>query len=132
MIQSGAAVTFVAVGYGRETSSRQAQPCHKEANASPRSDAHCLCPGNVTNMQGLPARGRSRLNKKSQKGRVDICCVQETRFKGSNSRELWDGYKLIYHGTSSRNGVILNEKFRIGVTTVDRLSDRQVAVKIDK
>ncbi|KAK6757150.1 hypothetical protein RB195_015147 [Necator americanus] len=109
MIQSGAAVTFVAVGYGRETSSRQAQPCHKEANASPRSDAHCLCPGNVTNMQGLPARGRSRLNK-----------------------ELWDGYKLIYHGTSSRNGVILNEKFRIGVTTVDRLSDRQVAVKIDK
>ncbi|KAK6764712.1 hypothetical protein RB195_024877 [Necator americanus] len=44
-----------------------------------------------------------------------------------------DSYKLIYHGTSNRNGVgiILNESFRNSVTDVDRLSDRLMAVKVD-
>ncbi|KAK6733743.1 hypothetical protein RB195_017479 [Necator americanus] len=78
--------------------------------------------------------GRSReLADSLRKRRVDICCVQETRCKGSKSRELGDGYKLIYHGTSNRNGVgiILNESFRNSVTAVDRLSDRLMAVKVD-
>ncbi|KAK6760556.1 hypothetical protein RB195_021861 [Necator americanus] len=59
--------------------------------------------------------------------------TKETRGKGSKSRELDDGYKLIYHGTSNRNGVgvILNESFRNSVTAVDRLSDRLMAVKVD-
>ncbi|KAK6742269.1 hypothetical protein RB195_009870 [Necator americanus] len=113
-------------------------------------------------MRGLPARGRSRLKKlvchrqqhpvrlatlnvgtltgrsreladSLRKRRVDISCVQETRWKGSKARELGDGYKLIYHGTSNRNGVgiILNESFRNSVTAVDRLSDRLMAVKVD-
>ncbi|KAK6735777.1 hypothetical protein RB195_018799 [Necator americanus] len=48
-------------------------------------------------------------------------------------RELGDGYKLIYHGISNRNGVgiIANESFRNSVTAVDRLSDRLMAVKVD-
>ncbi|KAK6764498.1 hypothetical protein RB195_024719 [Necator americanus] len=78
--------------------------------------------------------GRSReLADSLRKRRVDICCVQETRWKGSKARELGDGYKLIYHGTSNRNGVgiILNESFRNSVTAVDRLSDRLMAVKVD-
>ncbi|KAK6763221.1 hypothetical protein RB195_023798 [Necator americanus] len=113
-------------------------------------------------MRGLPARGRSRPKKlvrhrqqhpvrlatlnvetltgrsreladSLRKRRVDICCVQETHWKGSKARELGDGYKLIYHGTSNRNGVgiILNESFRNSVTAVDRLSDRLMAVKVD-
>ncbi|KAK6730159.1 hypothetical protein RB195_006927 [Necator americanus] len=111
-------------------------------------------------MRGLPARGRSRPKKvvhrqqhlvrlatlnvgtltgrsrelaDSLRKRVDICCVHETCWKGSKSRELGDGYKFIYHGTSNRNGVgiILNESFRNSVTAVDRLSDRLMAVKVD-
>ncbi|KAK6731492.1 hypothetical protein RB195_007761 [Necator americanus] len=130
--------------------------------AYPRSDAHCPRPGNVANIRGLPARGRSRPKKlvrhrqqlpvrlatlnvgtltgrsreladSLRKRRVDICCVQETPWKGSKARELGDGYKLIYHGTSNRNGVgiILNESFRNSVTAVDRLSDRLMAIKVD-
>ncbi|KAK6749164.1 hypothetical protein RB195_001644 [Necator americanus] len=126
--------------------------CSSEARAYPRSDAHCPRPGNVANMRGLPARGRRRpkklvrhrqqhpvrsatLNVGTLTGRsreladslrkrhVDICCVQETHLKGSKSRELGDGFKLIYHGTSNRSGVgiILNESFRNSVTAVDRL-----------
>ncbi|KAK6757114.1 hypothetical protein RB195_015125 [Necator americanus] len=136
--------------------------CSSEARAYPRSDAYCPRPDNVANMRGLPARGRSRPKKlvrhrqqhpvrlatlnvgtltgrsreladSLRKRRVDICCVQETRWKGSKARELGDGYKLIYHGTSNRNGVgiILNESFRNSVTAVDRLSDRLMAVKVD-
>ncbi|KAK6765208.1 hypothetical protein RB195_025231 [Necator americanus] len=137
--------------------------CSSQAGrASPRSDAHCPRPGNVANIRGLPARGRSRpkklvrhhqqhpvrlatLNVGTLTGRsreladslrkccVDICCVQEARWKGSKSRELGDGFKLIYHGTSNRNGIaiILNESFRDSVTAVDRLSDRLMAVKGD-
>ncbi|KAK6757328.1 hypothetical protein RB195_015261 [Necator americanus] len=78
--------------------------------------------------------GRSReLTDSLRKRRVDICCVQETRWEGSKSRELGNGYKLIYHGTSNRNGVgtILNESFRNSVTAVDRLSDRLMAVKVE-
>ncbi|KAK6739855.1 hypothetical protein RB195_008383 [Necator americanus] len=136
--------------------------CMEEARAYPRSDTHCPRPGIVANMRGLPARGRSRPKKlilhrqqhpvrlatlnvgtltgrsreladSLRKRRVDICCVQETRWKGSKSRELGDGYKLIYHGTSNRNGVgiILNESFRNSVTAVDRLLDRLMIVKVD-
>ncbi|KAK6762473.1 hypothetical protein RB195_023265 [Necator americanus] len=57
--------------------------------------------------------------------------TKETRWKGSKSRELGDGYKLIYQGTSNHGvGIILNESFRNSVTVVDRLSDRLMAVKL--
>ncbi|KAK6737519.1 hypothetical protein RB195_019930 [Necator americanus] len=113
-------------------------------------------------MRGLPARGRSQPKKlvrhrqqqpvrlatlnvgtltgrsreladSFRKRRVDICCVQETRWKGSKSRELGDDYKLIYHGTSNRNGIgiILNESFRNSVTALYRLSDRLMALKVN-
>ena len=38
--------------------------------------------------------------------RIDIACVQETRWKGSKAKELGEGYKLYYHGdTTNRNGI---------------------------
>ncbi|KAK6754381.1 hypothetical protein RB195_013404 [Necator americanus] len=90
-----------------------------EARASSKNDAHCPCPGNVANMRELPARGRSwpkKLVRHSQQHPVrlatlnvgtltgrsreladslrkrcaDICCAQETPWKGSKSRELGD------------------------------------------
>ncbi|KAK6764002.1 hypothetical protein RB195_024362 [Necator americanus] len=63
----------------------------------------------------------------------DVDEMKETRWKCSKTRELGDGYKLIYHGTSNRNGfgIILNESLKNSVTAVDLLSDRLVAVKID-
>ncbi|KAK6735844.1 hypothetical protein RB195_018849 [Necator americanus] len=41
--------------------------------------------------------------------------------------------RLIYHGTSNRNGVgiMLNEMFRNSVTAVDRLSGPLMAVRVD-
>ena len=38
--------------------------------------------------------------------RMDMCCVQETRWKGASARMIGDGYKFYYAGErSGRNGV---------------------------
>ncbi|XP_050350399.1 uncharacterized protein LOC126773490 [Nymphalis io] len=37
---------------------------------------------------------------------ISACCVQETKWKGSKSRDIGNGYQLVYHGTDTkRNGV---------------------------
>ncbi|KAK2920592.1 hypothetical protein Q8A73_000077 [Channa argus] len=51
---------------------------------------------------------------RSFRRKVDILCVQETRWKGSKARSLGAGFKLFYHGSDRRRngvGVILKEEF---------------------
>ena len=65
--------------------------------------------------------------------RVDVACFQETRWKGEKSRQLGDGYKLIYYGkTNGHNGVgiALREHFAQNVVAVTRKTDRLMAVKV--
>nr|GFD04844.1 hypothetical protein [Tanacetum cinerariifolium] len=68
--------------------------------------------------------GRSReLAEVLKRRRVNICCVQETKWKGEKAKEIGEGYKIIYSGrTSTRNGVgvILDEDMKINVVEVDR------------
>ena len=48
-----------------------------------------------------------------RRSNVNICCVQETKSKVQKSREIGEGYKIIYsERTSTRNGVgmILDEE----------------------
>ncbi|KAK6751397.1 hypothetical protein RB195_003031 [Necator americanus] len=107
--------------------------CSSEARASPRSDAHCPCPGNVANMRGLPARGRSRPKKLVchrqqhpvhlatltvrtptgrsceladglRKRRVRHMLCTGDSLERVQIKELGDGYKLIHHGTSNHSG----------------------------
>ncbi|XP_064078508.1 uncharacterized protein LOC135195936 [Macrobrachium nipponense] len=41
-----------------------------------------------------------------ERRRIDFLCVQETRWKGSRTRETGNGYKLYYSGSrEGRNGV---------------------------
>uniref|UniRef100_A0A914X850 Endonuclease/exonuclease/phosphatase domain-containing protein n=1 Tax=Plectus sambesii TaxID=2011161 RepID=A0A914X850_9BILA len=127
------------------------------ARASPGSDAHRLRLSGVTRELGLPRDGRTRLKKQVQtiriaslnvgsmtgrgreladvlkKRKVHIACVQEVRWKGEKSRDIGAGYKLIYYGTSTKNGVgvIINEQLRERVLEVRRISERLMAVKID-
>ncbi|KAK3539793.1 hypothetical protein QTP70_013231 [Hemibagrus guttatus] len=49
-----------------------------------------------------------------ERRKVDILCVQETRWKGSKARSIGAGFKLFYYGVDSkRNGVgmVLKEEF---------------------
>ncbi|KAK3508009.1 hypothetical protein QTP70_010149 [Hemibagrus guttatus] len=69
-------------------------------------------------------RVRRQREKRKGKGReladvmerrkVDILCVQETRWKGSKARIIGAGFKLIYYGVDSKRngvGVVLKEEF---------------------
>ncbi|XP_063587803.1 uncharacterized protein LOC134765045 [Penaeus indicus] len=79
--------------------------------------------------------GKSReLVDMIERRKLDILCVQETRWKGSKARELGAGYKLFYHGeVSGRNGVgvVVEEKHINGVLEVHRMSDRIMSVKLE-
>lgn len=67
-----------------------------------------------------------------KKRRVDVACIQETRWKGAQSREA-NGYKLWYSGlANSRNGVgiLLSNDLKDNVVDVTRCNDRLMAVRV--
>ncbi|CAJ0604099.1 unnamed protein product [Cylicocyclus nassatus] len=127
------------------------------ARASPGGDAR-HCPHGANSELGLPAPGRGRPKKRVQEIRlatinigtltsrsgelcdrlkerhVDIACVQETKWKGRQAKDIGDGYRLYYTGDSSRqNGVaiIVSGRYRELVTEVTRISDRLMAMEIE-
>ncbi|KAK3553676.1 hypothetical protein QTP70_006883 [Hemibagrus guttatus] len=87
---------------------------------------------------------RPRWNAEPRKGReladmvkrrkVDILCVQETRWKGSKARSIGAGFKLFYYGVDSKRngvGVVLKEEFVRNVLEVKRVSDRVMSLKLE-
>lgn len=67
-----------------------------------------------------------------RKRRVDVACIQETRWKGAQSREA-NGYKLWYSGlVTSRNGVgiLLSKELKDSVVEVKRCNDRIMSVRV--
>ncbi|KAK3562948.1 hypothetical protein QTP86_011692 [Hemibagrus guttatus] len=89
-------------------------------------------------------RVRRQREKRKWKGReladmmerrkVDILCVQETRWKGSKARSIGAGFKLFYYGVDSKRngvGVVLKEEFVRNVLEVKRVSDRVMSLKLE-
>ena len=128
--------------------SRRSRDC---ARAFPVSDARQQPPVYARNQQGVPRRtpwprpkkqvvvrvGTWNVGSMTSKGReladvfkrrkINIMCVQETKWGGNSTRELGDGYKICYVGeTNTRNGVgaILGEKLKQQVFEAQRPSDR--------
>ncbi|KAK3567931.1 hypothetical protein QTP86_027283, partial [Hemibagrus guttatus] len=69
-----------------------------------------------------------------ERRKVDILCVQETRWKGSKARSIGAGFKLIYYGVDSKRngvGVVLKEEFVRNVLEVKRVSDRVMSLKLE-
>ncbi|KAK3530856.1 hypothetical protein QTP70_002887 [Hemibagrus guttatus] len=69
-----------------------------------------------------------------ERRKVDILCVQETRWKGGKARSIEAGFKLFYYGVySKRNGVgvVLKEEFVRSVLEVKRVSDRVMSLKLE-
>ncbi|KAK3510848.1 hypothetical protein QTP70_022792 [Hemibagrus guttatus] len=66
--------------------------------------------------------------------KVDILCVQETRWKGSKARSIGAGFKLFYYGVDCKRngvGVVLKEEFVRNVLEVKRVSDRVMSLKLE-
>ncbi|KAK3557698.1 hypothetical protein QTP70_034164 [Hemibagrus guttatus] len=87
-------------------------------------------PLNVGTMTG---KGRE-LADMMERRKVDILCVQETRWKGSKARSIGAGFKLFYYGVDSKRngvGVVLKEEFVRNVLEVKRVSDRVMSLKLE-
>ncbi|MCJ8733560.1 hypothetical protein PDJAM_G00224980 [Pangasius djambal] len=69
-----------------------------------------------------------------ERRKVDILCVQETRWKGSKARSIGAGFKLFCYGVDSKRngvGVVLKEEFGRNVLEVKRVSDRVMSLKLE-
>ncbi|AQL05931.1 Retrovirus-related Pol polyprotein LINE-1 [Zea mays] len=65
---------------------------------------------------------------------VNILCIQETKWKGQNAKEVeGTGFKLWYTGTAANKngvGVLIDKSLKDGVVDVKRLGDRIILVKL--
>ncbi|KAK3569725.1 hypothetical protein QTP86_004047 [Hemibagrus guttatus] len=80
-----------------------------------------------------PRKGRE-LADMMERRKVDILCVQETRWKGSKARSIGAGFKLFYYGVDSKRngvGVVLKEEFGRNVLEVKRVSDKVMSLKLE-
>ncbi|KAK3568983.1 hypothetical protein QTP86_021610 [Hemibagrus guttatus] len=86
------------------------------------------------NSSALKARKGRELADVMERRKVDILCVQETRWKGSKARSIGAGFKLFYYGVDSKRngvGVVLKEEFVRNVLEVKRVSDRVMSLKLE-
>ena len=85
------------------------------------------------NVGSMTGRGREVADMMKRR-RVDILCVQETRWKGEKARELGDGYKLYFSGANKegRNGVgiVVFEGLKDKVLEIFRKNDRIVKMRL--
>ena len=84
------------------------------------------------NVGSMTGKGREVVDLMSRR-RIDILCVQETRWKGAKSRNLGGGFKLFYYGEDSKRngiGVIIKEEYAKCVVEVKRVSDRIMMVNL--
>ena len=85
------------------------------------------------NVGTMTGKGRE-LADMMERRKVDILCVQETRWRGSKTRSIRDGFKLFYHSVDGwRNGVgiILKEEYVKRVLELKRVSDRVMSMKLE-
>ncbi|KAK3548065.1 hypothetical protein QTP70_004495 [Hemibagrus guttatus] len=81
----------------------------------------------------MTGKGRE-LADMMERRKVDILCVQETRWKGSKARSIGAGFKLFYYGVDSKRngvGVVLKEEFGRNVLEVKRVSDKVMSLKLE-
>ncbi|KAK3518407.1 hypothetical protein QTP70_000608 [Hemibagrus guttatus] len=107
------------------------QKKYKITTNFPRSGAPCKILLTVTRQ--TTGKGRE-LADMMERRKVDILCVQETRWKGSKARSIGAVFKLFYYGVDSKRngvGVVLKEEFVRNVLEVKRVSDRVMSLKLE-
>ncbi|XP_047250027.1 uncharacterized protein LOC107876663 [Capsicum annuum] len=83
---------------------------------------------NIETLQGKSVKLVKILKKK----RINIACVQETKWVGSKARNV-DGFKLWYSGSErwqNRVGILVDEGLRGQVVEVKRVNDRLIIIKL--
>ena len=66
-----------------------------------------------------------------QRRRLEVLCVQDTKWKGDRARQMAGGYKMMHaggYGRSNGVGVIISEEISKEVVRVERWNGRAIAV----
>lgn len=85
------------------------------------------------NVGSMTGRGQEIVDLMERR-RINIMCVQETKWKGCKAKEIGNGFKLFYNGSDGKRngvGIILNDDIKKGVFTVKRRSDRIIWKRVD-
>ena len=63
--------------------------------------------------------------------KMEVLCVQETKWKGDRARQMAEGYKMLHAGGDGRSngvGIIVNVEISKEVVRVERWQGRIIAV----
>ncbi|VDP55773.1 unnamed protein product [Heligmosomoides polygyrus] len=66
--------------------------------------------------------------------RIQVLCLQETRWKGAKAREIGEGVKLYYNGEDTKRngvGIAVAESLKDSVAAVQRINDRIMSLRLD-
>ncbi|XP_045452741.1 craniofacial development protein 2-like [Melitaea cinxia] len=80
----------------------------------------------------MTGRGRE-LADVLERRRINIACLQETKWKGQTAREIGAGCKFYYCGCDGKRngvGIVLDRELKNKVMDVKRVNDRVIAVKL--
>ncbi|XP_008486018.1 craniofacial development protein 2-like, partial [Diaphorina citri] len=85
------------------------------------------------NVGSLTGKGRELVDLMERR-KIQILCVQETRWKGDKAKVLAEGYKLFYSGADHRGrngvGIIVDKELKEEVCEVERINDRIMSMKL--
>ena len=94
---------------------------------------HSLVRVGILNIGTMTGRERELADLMERKN-VDILCLQETKWKGSKTRNIGGGCKLFYNRADGRKngiGILVSEDLVKSVLGVKRVSDRLMAIKLE-
>ena len=81
----------------------------------------------------MTGRGRE-LADMIERMKIDLLCLQETKWKGNKARSIGGGCKLFYNGADGRRneiGIVMREELVESVLEVKRVSDKLMAIKLE-
>ena len=85
------------------------------------------------NVETMTGKGREVVDLMERR-RVDILCVQETRWKGERARCIGRGYKMWYCGSGNKKngvGIMLKKEHVDRVVELWRVTDRIICLKME-
>jgi len=111
-------------------------PCREAGggrkNTSNVPDCIMFATWNIGTMSGRSAAVVKTLHTT----KIDVCCVQETRWTGSGARVMGKGlsrYKLLWQGCKDGNagiGLLISDRWIDGIVDVKRMNERIMCLKV--
>ena len=108
-------------------------PCREAGggrkNTSNVPDCIRFATWNIGNMSGRSAEVVETLHRR----KIDVCCVQETRWTGSGARVMGKGmsrYKFFWQGCKDGNGLLFSDRWIDRIIDMKRVNECIMCLKV--